>query len=166
MSEKLDTVMPKLLPLVRMLSSSVEGEALNAMRALLRLLASVGLDIHSLAARIEHGSEPLSAAEMQQIYDKAYEKGFADGSEHGRRSAVGAAQPIGTFASSVDDGVNGYSWQQISQHCLLNKHLFYGRDLEFVESVAEQLTRFSHPKPKQAAWLKDLFMRRFSGKIE
>jgi hypothetical protein len=77
-----------------------------------------------------------------------------------------AAQPIGIFATSVDDGVNGYSWQQISQHCLLNKHLFYRRDLEFVESVAEQLTRFSHPKPKQATWLRDLFMRKFGGRIE
>jgi hypothetical protein len=128
MTDKLDTVMPKLLPLVRMISSNVDGEVLNAMRALLRLLAGAGLDIHALTDRIEHGGEaPLNAGEMQQIYDKAYEKGFADGSDHGRRSAVIAAQPIGTFATSVDDGVNGYSWQQIANHCLMNKHLFYGR---------------------------------------
>jgi hypothetical protein len=167
MPDKLDTVIPKILPLVRMLSSNVEGEALNAVRALLRLLASNALDIHALADRIERGDEaPLSAGEMQQIYDKAYEKGFSDGSEHGRRSAVIAAQPIGVFASSVDDGVNGYRWQQIANHCALNKHLFYGRDLEFVESMPEKLARWGNPKPKQATWLKDLFMRKFGGRIE
>jgi hypothetical protein len=167
MTKQFDAIVPKILPLIRMLSSPVDGEVINSVRALLRLLASDGFDIHALTDRIEHGGEaPLSAAEMQKIYDKAYEKGYADGAEHGRRSAVIAAQPIGTFATSVDDGVNGYSWQQIAEHCAANKHLFYGRDLEFVESVAEQLTRFPAPTPKQAPWLKDLFIRKFSGRIE
>ena len=120
-----------------------------------------------IQGRLEHGdSEPLNAAEMQRIYDAAYQKGYGDGSENGRRSAILASQPIGTLAASVDDSVNGYSWQQIAQHCLSNKHLFYGRDVEFVESVAESLTRFSTPTPKQAKWLRDLFMRKFGGKIE
>ena len=115
MTEKLDAVVPKLVPLIRMLSSTAEREVLNAVRALLRLLASVGLDIHALAERVEHGGdEPLSAAEMQRIYDKGFEDGFAKGAEHGRRSAVIAAQPIGVFATRVDSGVNGYSWQQIA----------------------------------------------------
>ena len=71
MTEKLDAVVPRLVPLIRMLSSTAEREVLNAVRALLRLLASAGLDIHALAERVEHGgNEPLSAAEMQRIYDK------------------------------------------------------------------------------------------------
>ena len=93
MAEKLDAVVPKITPLIRLLSSNAEREVLNAVRALLRLLASVGLDIHALADRIERGGEaPLSAAEMQRIYDAAYQKGYADGTEHGRRSAVLAAR--------------------------------------------------------------------------
>ena len=108
-------MIPRLVPLIRMLSSTAEREVLNAVRALLRLLASAGLDIHALAERVEHGgNEPLSAAEMQRIYDKGFEDGFAKGAEHGRRSAVIAAQPIGVFATGVDSGVNGYSWQQIA----------------------------------------------------
>jgi hypothetical protein len=167
MTEKLDAVMPKILPLMRMLSSNVDGEAFNAVRALLRLLANNGLDIHALTDRIERGdNKPLSAAEMQQIYDKAYEKGFTDGSEHGRRSAVIAAQPIGTFAASVDDGVNGYSWQQIADHCALNKHLFYGKDLSFIEGLPEKIARWGKPTPNQAPWLKGLFIRKFAGRIE
>jgi hypothetical protein len=166
MTEKFDTVVPKITPLLRMLTSNVEGEILNAVRALRRCLASNGLDIHALVDRVEIGGEaPLHASEMQQIYDQGFEQGFAKGAEHGRRSAILAAQPIGTFAADVDNDINGYSWQQISQHCLINRHLFQGRDLEFVEGIAEQLTRFSTPRPKQAKWLCDLFMRSFGGKI-
>ena len=167
MREKLNTVVPKITPLLRMLTSSAEGEILNAVRAMLRLLANSGLDIHALAERIERGDDnaPLSASEMQKIYDKGFEDGFTKGADHGRRSAVIAAQPVGTFTTSVDDGINGYSWQQIAQHCLANLHLFHGKDLEFVESIAEQLTRFTRPRPKQATWLRDLFMRKFGGKI-
>ena len=47
MSEKLNTVVPKITPLLRMLTSSAEGEILNAVRAMLRLLANNGLDIHA-----------------------------------------------------------------------------------------------------------------------
>ena len=168
MTEKLDTVLPKLVPLIRMLSSTAEREVLSAVRALLRLLSGVGLDIHTLAERIEQGGDaPLSAAEMQRLYDKGFEDGFAKGAEQGRRSVVlTAAQPIGGFATTVDDGVNGYSWQQIAAHCVANKHLFHDKDLNFVESIAEQLTTYRlSPTPPQAKWLRDLFMRKFSGRI-
>ena len=84
MTEKLDAIVPKMLPLLRMLSSGTEGEVLNAVRALLRLLASIGLDIHALADRIERRA-PLSAAEMQRIYDAGYQRGLLDG--------TGIAQP-------------------------------------------------------------------------
>jgi hypothetical protein len=166
MTEKLDAVVPRITSLLRMLSSSAEGEILNAVRALLRLLASVGLDIHALTDRIEHGSEaPLSAAEMQRIYDAAYQKGYADGTEHGRRSAVLAAQPIGVFAASVESGVNGYAWQEIAAHCALHKHLFHGNQLEFVEDIPGKIAKFGNPTRKQAEYLRSLFMRKFSGRI-
>jgi hypothetical protein len=166
-----DGVVPKLVPLVRMLSSSAPGEILNAVRAILRLLANANLDIHALVECIERGSKapdnsPLAAQEMQKIYDTAYAKGFNDGSMHGRKSAVLAGAPIATFGNDVGAGVNGYSWQQIAQHCALNKHLFYGKDFEFVESIAEQLEYRPKPSPPQAKWLKDLFIRKFGGQIK
>jgi hypothetical protein len=166
-----DKISDRLATLVRMLIGS-DGEALNAVRAILRLLASAGLDIHALAERIEKGPEDdtprasLNAAEMQRIYDTAYQKGFSDGSEHGRKSAIVAGPSIGTFHTGVDSGVNGYSWQEIARHCAANKHLFHGRDFDFVESVAEQLEYRTTPSPAQAKWLKDLFMRRFNGRID
>src|SRR5215471_12495510 len=106
------------------------------------------------------------AAEMQRIYDAAYQKGFADGSEHGRKSAIVTGPSIGTFSAGVSSGVNGYSWQEIARHCAANKHLFHGRDFDFIESIAEQLEYKPTPSPPQAKWLKDLFMRRFGGRID
>ena len=168
MAEKLDAVVPKLVPLIRMLSSTAEREVLNAVRALLRLLASAGLDIHALAERVEHGgNEPLSAAEMQRIYDKGFEDGFAKGAEHGRRSAVIAAQPIGVFATRVDGGINGYSWQQIAQHCAANKFTCSTARTSISSRASPSNLRYrSSPTPAQAKWLRDLFMRKFGGRIE
>jgi hypothetical protein len=167
---KPDTIAPKAAALVRMLTSTSDGEVLNAVHLLLQLLLSAGLDIHWLSRRIEKGDDgearaSLNAAEMQRIYDAAYQKGFTDGSDHGRKGAIVAGPSIGTFNVGTGSGVNGYSWRQIAQHCLANKHLFHGRDFDFVESVAEQLEYKSISAP-QAKWLKDLFMRRFDGRIE
>jgi hypothetical protein len=107
----------------------------------------------------------LNAAEMQRIYDAAYQRGFADGSEHGRKSAIVAGPSIGTVNTGVSCGVNGYSWREIASHCAANKHLFHGRDYDFVEGLPEQL-EFRSISPAQAKWLKDLFMRRFNGRID
>ena len=173
-----DTVTPKkpttlegrLAQLIRMLCSDREGDVIATIHAFARTVKAAGTNnIHALADRVEKNSTdsaPLNAAQMQKIYDNAYQKGFSDGSEHGRKSAIVAAPSRGTFSLGVDSGVNGYSWQQIAQHCLANKHLFHGRDYEFVESIAEQLEYRPTPSPPQAKWLKDLFMRRFNGRID
>src|SRR5262249_51860126 len=98
---KFNAIAPKAAALVRMLTSTAEGEVLNAVRLLLKLLASAGLDIYALAERIEKGGDnntkaSLNAAEMQRIYDRAYQKGFADGSEHRRKNAIFAGPSIST----------------------------------------------------------------------
>ena len=174
-----DTVNPKkptsleerLAQLIRLLCSDREGEVIAAIHAFVRTLKAAGNNrIHALADQVEKSDgnskarAALNAAEMQRIYDTAYQKGFADGSEHGRKNAIVAAPSIGTF--NIGAGVNGYSWQQIARHCLANKHLFHGRDYEFIESVTEQLEYRPTPSPPQAKWLKDLFMRRFDGRID
>jgi hypothetical protein len=165
MSEKFEAVATKLDPLLRMLTSNVEQEVLTAVRMMLRLLASVGLDIHAIAERLKQKSEPLNSAEMQRIYDAAYSKGFNDGAEHGRKSVIlaGASPHQGVKHFSV--GVNGYSLQGIAAHCARNIHLFIGREVEFVESINEQLQFRSEPTEPQARWLRDLFTRKLGGKI-
>jgi hypothetical protein len=51
-------VAPKLAPLVRMLGSPVDGEALAACRAIGRTLKTAGCDFHDLAKAIEGPAEP------------------------------------------------------------------------------------------------------------
>src|SRR5262245_26303348 len=69
---------------MRMFLAPSDGEKLNAVGSLLHLLADIDLDIHVLAEllakRIEGKSSELNAAEMQRIYDAAYQKGLTDGS--------------------------------------------------------------------------------------
>ena len=171
--KKPTTLEGRLAQIIRMLCSDREGDVIAAIHAFVRTLKAAGNNhIHALADRIEKSDAnsearaSLNAAEMQRIYDGAYQKGFTDGSEHGRKSAIVAAPSIGTFNIGINSGVNGYSWQQIAQHCLANKHLFHGRDYEFIESIAEQLEYRPTPSPPQAKWLKDLFMRKFNGRID
>jgi hypothetical protein len=144
--EKLDAVVPKLIRPLRMLSSNTDGEAIAAVRVILRVLTAAGLDIHVLVSRIEHGKsddekekeeKKLSAGQMQKIHEAAYAKGYAEGTEAGRRSAViAAAMPMGIIdTSDVGPGVNGYSWLAIAQHCAANKHLFSGKAVNFVEDL-------------------------------
>jgi hypothetical protein len=63
----------KIQKLLRLLSSSNDGEVVAAARAIMRTLAQEGADIHELAARVE--GRKLSQAEMQRIYDQAYRAG-------------------------------------------------------------------------------------------
>ena len=55
----------KIGKLIKMLSSSNDGEVVAAARAILRTLAQEGTDIHELAERVE--GRKLSQAEMQRI---------------------------------------------------------------------------------------------------
>jgi hypothetical protein len=154
----------KAAQLIRLFGSPIEGEAHAAFEALLRLLGPSGIDVHVLAERIVR--EPLSDAEMQKIYDVGFKEGLTQGTEQGRRQAVAAAQPV-VLEPGVPIDVNGYGWAEIAQHCLDNLHLFQGRDQEFIESISEQLARWGNgPTPKQAKWLKDLFVRKLGGRIE
>jgi hypothetical protein len=176
--QKLDTVVPKLVRMLGMLTSSADGEVLTTVYAFLQVLTDAGLDIHALRSRIEHGkykekeeeNKQLSAAEMQKIYDAAYAQGHADGIETGRRSAIiAAAMPMGIIDSSdVGSGVNGHSWLEIAQYCADNKHrVFRDKDRQFVDSIFEQIAyRQKTPSPPQAKWLRDIFNQRFGGRID
>jgi hypothetical protein len=76
MSDALGSIVNKLKPPVRLLSSPSDGEALGAARAIVRTLNSVGLSIHELADGInDHGG--LTEAEMRKIYDAGHQARFA-----------------------------------------------------------------------------------------
>jgi hypothetical protein len=121
MAEDFARIAPKAAHLIRMLIAPAEGEVLNAVRALLRLLASAGFDIHTLSEQVERPAPALTKEHMEKIFDAGFEKGFSAGDEHGRRSAVPAATAMSGHDVASGPGVNGYSWRQIAQS-LFRKH--------------------------------------------
>jgi hypothetical protein len=106
-SARVATFEGRIASLLRMLTSSNEGEVTAAIHALVRTVLAAGPEkvnkLHKLANRIEGGDDnenKLNAAQIQKIYDAAYQKGFSDGSEHGRRSAIVAAPSMAHSTSA------------------------------------------------------------------
>jgi hypothetical protein len=130
----------KIGKLLKMLSSSSDGEVIAAARALLRTLAQEGADVHDLAERVE--GRKLSQAEIQRIYDKA----FAAGKE-----SVAAA------ASFSDVGVPSFH----SMACEI-QHKADGRlspkETDFVGDMVRWCA-LREPSEKQAKWLHAIYCK-------
>jgi hypothetical protein len=69
----IEPVAEKLEKLLKMLSSPNQGEVIAAAQAIMRTLKGAGADIHELAACVKGGK--LSEADMQRIYDAAFQDG-------------------------------------------------------------------------------------------
>lgn len=176
MADELDDLLPKILPLLRMLDSGSDGEIVNSVRALRRILITAGLDTHAIADRLEEST----MAGMQKIYQAGYDQRRIDEVEERRRNTSmfssgmsayrGYQYSANDFAGGVGGGINGYSWHAIAQHCAARIDSIprpQSRDREFVESIAEQLDyALSQPTPRQAKWLRDIFNKYFQGKID
>jgi hypothetical protein len=73
MNAKPSTLEQKLGTSIRMLASQQDGEVIAAAHAIVRILKSVGSDIHALAERIEKpNGNSLTEAEMQKLFDAGY----------------------------------------------------------------------------------------------
>jgi hypothetical protein len=144
-------VTAKLGNVIRRMSSSSDGEIVAAVHAMLRLLASCGADIHTLAERIEKGgmSEKYRDEVRAQI-KKAHEVGY----EKGVRAAEARFRPDGKLEFSevalfVEREINRLP---PDKHEFIHKMAFYARqELE--------------PSPKQGKFLFDLFVQYLGGKI-
>ena len=87
MADKFDDLMPKVLPLLRMLVSGTDGEVVNSITALRLILAKAELDIHAVVERVEMST----VTARQQLYDFGYADGREDEAEEQRRKSVAAA---------------------------------------------------------------------------
>jgi hypothetical protein len=123
--------------LLRLLSSSVDGEVVAAARALGRTLKSVNADFHVLAASYRPNGK-LPEAEIKRIYDT----GFADGLAAAQTSEV------------VDDG----SWHGMALFCQQRNDRLREREQKFIAEVAAQ-TVWRDPTEKQQKWLKSIYLR-------
>jgi hypothetical protein len=130
----------KIQKLLRLLSSNNDGEALAAVHALRRVLAEEGTDIHELAERVE--GRKLSQAEMQRIYDAAFQEG---------KNAAAATAGFTT--------VEGPSFYQMASEI---KHKGDGRltprERDFIDDMVRWCSR-REPSEKQARWLYSIYCR-------
>jgi hypothetical protein len=136
----------KLKPLIRLLSSNQDGEVLNAVRALNRLLKANGSDIHAIADSIGQANGKLSEAEMRKLYDAGFEAGVraVEDKQHGDED----------FHNT--DGTP--SWHTIAVWCQRRDERLRDNEREFISSVAAR-TVYREPTEKQAKWLKSIFYR-------
>jgi hypothetical protein len=135
----------KIGKLIKMLSSSSDGEIVAAARALMRTLAQEGADIHDLAARVEGGK--LSKADMQRIYDQAY--------RDGKEAATASAAETNAGFHSVDlPTFHGMA-------CEI-QHKANGRLSEKEQGFVDDMVRwcaYREPSEKQAKWLHALYCK-------
>ena len=87
MADKFDDLMPKVLPLLRMLVSGTDGEVVNSITALRLILSNADLDLHVIVERVELST----VTARQKLYDVGYDDGREDEAEKQRREAVAAA---------------------------------------------------------------------------
>jgi hypothetical protein len=151
-NDVLSPIVGKLAACIRMLSSDKDGDVVNAARGLTRMLKGVGADIHALADRIEKpNGGALTDTEMKKLYNAGYEDGVraAENKMHGN--------------SDFHD-IDGFpAWSEIALYCQHNNRRLRPTEQEFVNDMAAQ-TVWREPTPKQAKWLKSIFLR-LGGKL-
>jgi hypothetical protein len=138
----------RIADLIRMLSTEHDSEAIAAVRALGRTLASRNLTFTDLGDGIEKLSTGgLTQGEMERIRDAAYAKGLAD-AEHKRAEgqAVYGLRPDGS-----------HDWEEIALHCQRQKQRLEAKHHQFVDDMASRLTWGREPSEKQGKYLLSLF---------
>jgi hypothetical protein len=129
------------------LSSDQNGEALNALHALRRLLQVSGSDIHALANSIgPHNGAELSEAEMQKLYDAGYQNGLQ------------AAE--NKFYGDADflDQSGEPDWHTVAKWCQRHDDRLREKEAQFVADMASR-TVYRQPSEKQEQWLRAIFLR-------
>jgi hypothetical protein len=146
----------RLATLIRMFGTEHEGEALNAWRALKRLLASRGVGFTELGDGIEKlATGGLEQAEMQRVFDAGYSKGLAD-------STRKQAEEL-TFYGQRLDGSN--DWEAISLFCQREKARLEAKHHQFIDDMAGRFVWGREPTPKQGTYLLSLF-RQLGGRMK
>lgn len=144
----LASIAPKLANLIRRLSSDQDGEVIATARAMIRMLAGIGADIHDVAARIEHsGNGALSEREMQEIFDAGIKEGVRQVEQKMRANQLQRVVP--QFPSAAD----------MAMHCYRNiDELRSDWEREFVVNMAGW-TRTRPLTVKQQAHLEKIYIK-------
>jgi hypothetical protein len=135
--------------LVRMLSSSHQGEVIAVRDAIQKLCS-----FNDLGDLIEGGSS-LSQAEMQTIYNA----GFEDGNKHGFEK--GKQEGKANLGRPFQDVIDNSTEQERIVFCQKHKdRLQKKREKEFIENLVHWTTVLKRNlTPGQVQWLNDIYTR-------
>jgi hypothetical protein len=153
----LASVADKLANFIRLLASDKDGEVVAAAHAMVRVLSTMGSDIHDLADRIEHSSNgALNEHEMQEIYDAGIKEGVPRVEQKMRTQGTSSplrSAPQPQFPSAQDMAF--YCYQRI------------GFCNEWETEFATNMVSWTKHRPltaKQQARLEGLFLK-LGGKL-
>jgi hypothetical protein len=156
MSTLTEPVAKRIATLFRMLSSGFEGEVLNAVAAIKRLLAAEGLAFNDIATVIESCNGEI---EERKYSDSDAEIIFARGVEKGRAEQVRVQAGPPEFYDA-----DGYPrWNAIALFCQKNHRRLRPIEQGFVDDMAGS-TLWREPSEKQARWLLSIFLRLGGGR--
>jgi hypothetical protein len=143
----LTPIAEKLGKLIRMLSSSHDGEVIAAALAIRRALKDAGLDVHALADGLTaSGTNGKKFSEQEAV--EIYQRGLADG-----RRAVEEERPV-----KFDD-VESPSWHAIAVECAAHKARLFPQEIDFVNDMIRWTVHGNPPSEKQGAWLRKIYVR-------
>jgi hypothetical protein len=138
---------------MRMFSSDFEGEAVNAFRALRRLVPTLGVTFNDVATVIEN----LNGAIEQYKYGDSDAKQFFDlGVQKGQERARESGNGLWADGSP--------QWDKLALWCQEHSARLGPKERKFVDDMAGQ-TQFREPTPNQARWLISIFLK-LGGKRE
>ena len=137
---------------VRQLSSDKEGDVIAAAHGILRLLASYGADIHTLAAHIENNGG-LSEDDKQKIRSEI-ENARAVGYAEGVRAAQTKQHGAGVFRNTSGK----LEFSEVALYVQREKHRLPARHYEFVDKMARYAIEEFEPRKPQGKYLFDLFL--------
>jgi hypothetical protein len=146
-----ETTTRRIGKLMRMLSSSFEGEVHNALRKLKELLEAEGLTFSDIATAVENHQGEF---EERKYSDADAEAIFARGVEKGR--AEQTRKP--PLASDFYDEDRHPRWTAMAMFCLERRERMRPNELQFVEDMAAYTLSYE-PSEKQGKWLLAIFIK-------
>jgi hypothetical protein len=132
----------KLGKLLKMLSSSSDGEVVAAARAIMRTLENEGGDIHELAARV--ADNKLLQADMQKIYDAAYRKGK---DEAAATTGFNSVDPPSFYEMACEIQAKDDERGQLGE-----------KERGFIDDMVRWTAR-REPTERQASWLHSIYCK-------
>jgi hypothetical protein len=172
MTDKLAIATPLIAKLLRLVlsASTPDGEWQNAFTKLMAALQEADPGGHEITKRIE--APPISEEVIKEKIKDEAKKIFEAGRAKGREEEIESRQRGMAIVASLANiggggGVNGYSWREIVEHCLINRYRIYNVwERDFIKSVAGQLaSTHSSLTPKQTPIVARIFQQWFNGRM-